>query len=272
MLAYQRQEYICERVAKEGGIRVAEIVAELGVSEMTVRRDISELVAQGKVERVHGGAVAIERGPGIEEAPSPVGVVASLRNTMAEQAVERIQPGDSMIIAGGLCSIGISRQIAELPYFSSLTIVTNCVLSSNVLFEAAEDQRRAGAIRPEIIATGGDDISRNALVGQTTLDVINRLRVSWAFIDAVGASNAGGFSVASSAEAAVLRAMIRSARKTVVMVPSNAWNNDQVFTFAMYEHAATILTDNDPGEMITSEITRSGTPIEISIGASWASY
>jgi len=58
MLARQRQEHILERVAATGGIRVADVVEELGISEMTVRRDITELVAQGLVERVHGGAGA----------------------------------------------------------------------------------------------------------------------------------------------------------------------------------------------------------------------
>jgi len=58
MLARQRQEHILERVAATGGVRVADVVEELGISEMTVRRDITELVTQGLVERVHGGAVA----------------------------------------------------------------------------------------------------------------------------------------------------------------------------------------------------------------------
>ena len=58
MLARQRQEYILEQVSATGEVRVAEGVAALGISEMTVRRDITELVAQGLVERVHGGAVA----------------------------------------------------------------------------------------------------------------------------------------------------------------------------------------------------------------------
>ena len=49
MLARQRQEHILERVAATGGVRVADIVEELGISEMTVRRDITELVTQGLV-------------------------------------------------------------------------------------------------------------------------------------------------------------------------------------------------------------------------------
>ena len=47
MLTRQRQEYILEQVSATGGVRVAEVVAALGISEMTVRRDITELVAQG---------------------------------------------------------------------------------------------------------------------------------------------------------------------------------------------------------------------------------
>ncbi len=58
MLARQRQDFIMDLVTRNGGVRVAEVVEALGISEMTVRRDITELVSAGLVERVHGGAVA----------------------------------------------------------------------------------------------------------------------------------------------------------------------------------------------------------------------
>jgi DeoR/GlpR family transcriptional regulator of sugar metabolism len=59
MLARQRQALILERVRETGAVRVAELARELGVSDMTVRRDLEVLHDRGLVEKVHGGATAL---------------------------------------------------------------------------------------------------------------------------------------------------------------------------------------------------------------------
>ena len=59
MLARQRHAFILERVNVDGAVRVADLVRDLGVSDMTVRRDLEYLERRGAVERVHGGATAI---------------------------------------------------------------------------------------------------------------------------------------------------------------------------------------------------------------------
>ena len=62
MLARQRQAYILERVREDGGVRVADLVRELGVSDMTVRRDLELLHDRGLLEKVHGGATSVPGG------------------------------------------------------------------------------------------------------------------------------------------------------------------------------------------------------------------
>src|SRR4051795_8488912 len=59
MLARQRQERILEQIQLTGGARVSDLVELLGVSDMTIRRDISALARRGLVARVHGGATAV---------------------------------------------------------------------------------------------------------------------------------------------------------------------------------------------------------------------
>ena len=58
MLARQRHAYILERVTADGGVRVADLARDLGVSDMTVRRDLELLDERGLLEKVHGGATA----------------------------------------------------------------------------------------------------------------------------------------------------------------------------------------------------------------------
>ena len=59
MLARQRHAYILDRVRADGGVRVADLVRELAVSDMTIRRDLELLHEQGLLEKVHGGATTL---------------------------------------------------------------------------------------------------------------------------------------------------------------------------------------------------------------------
>ena len=59
LLAEQRRALILDEVRRRGGVRVNELTRKLGVSDMTVRRDLDALARQGMVAKVHGGAVPV---------------------------------------------------------------------------------------------------------------------------------------------------------------------------------------------------------------------
>ena len=59
MLARQRQTLILSRIREDGGVRVADLARDLGVSDMTVRRDLEILDRRGLIEKVHGGATSL---------------------------------------------------------------------------------------------------------------------------------------------------------------------------------------------------------------------
>jgi predicted transcriptional regulator len=59
VLAQQRHAYVLERLSAEGAVRVTDVVAGLGVSDGTVRRDLELLEQQGLLTRVRGGAVSV---------------------------------------------------------------------------------------------------------------------------------------------------------------------------------------------------------------------
>src|SRR5919205_4176795 len=61
MLADQRRMLIAEEVRRRGAVRVSELTELLGVSDMTVRRDLDALAGSGLIEKVHGGATARAR-------------------------------------------------------------------------------------------------------------------------------------------------------------------------------------------------------------------
>src|SRR5574337_1075409 len=59
----ERQKQILSLLTKQGSLSVAEIVEQFSVSEATARRDLESLASEGKVQRVHGGALAVETAP-----------------------------------------------------------------------------------------------------------------------------------------------------------------------------------------------------------------
>ena len=57
MLASQRKDYLLEILKKTGQIVAKTVSQELGLSEDTIRRDLRELASEGRLQRVHGGAL-----------------------------------------------------------------------------------------------------------------------------------------------------------------------------------------------------------------------
>ena len=101
-LARQRQTLILERVREQGAVRVADLVQTLGVSDMTVRRDLELLQDRGLIEKVHGGAAAIEGSalfePGFTVKSS---LMQAEKLAIAAAAAEMVSPGTASAISAG---------------------------------------------------------------------------------------------------------------------------------------------------------------------------
>ncbi len=94
LLAEQRRALILDEVRRRGGVRVNELTRRLGVSDMTVRRDLDALARQGVLEKVHGGAVPVAEAsthePGFE---AKSGLEQSAKESIARAAAELVAPG-----------------------------------------------------------------------------------------------------------------------------------------------------------------------------------
>ena len=125
MLARQRQEQILELVLANGGARVSDLVEQLGVSDMTVRRDIAFLARRGLVARVHGGATAV----GGRSTDEPGFAAKSAMQTeekaaIAVAAASLVRPGDSVALSAGTTTYAVALELRGVP---DLTVVTNSV-------------------------------------------------------------------------------------------------------------------------------------------------
>jgi DeoR/GlpR family transcriptional regulator of sugar metabolism len=251
MLAKQRQQRILELVQTAGGARVSDLVDLLGVSDMTVRRDISTLARKGKVARVHGGATALA-GRASEEP----GFATKFRLQKAEKAaisraaVALVEPGDSVAISGGTTTYAVA---VELLSVRNLTVVTNSVPVADVL-------HNTGRLDLTVVLTGGVRTPSDALVGPVAVAALSSLHVDWLFLGVHGIDERAGCTTPNLVEAETNRALVGCARQTVVVADSTKWGVVGLSSMARLDDVDVFVTDegldSDVRRLVTSRVGR----------------
>src|SRR4051794_41720165 len=119
MLRAQRQEWLVDRLRRDGRLVAKDIAVELDVSEDSVRRDLRELAAAGLCQRVYGGA--LPAAPAAADYATRVSVAAAGKRRVAAAAAALIRPGSTVLLDGGTTALAVT---AALPAGLSATIVT----------------------------------------------------------------------------------------------------------------------------------------------------
>lgn len=248
LLARQRQEEILRAVTEHGGVRVADVVEQLGVSEMTVRRDIASLVKRGLVTRVHGGAVSPSRSTHEPAFSAKAAQHAEAKARIGATAARLVQPGDAVALGAGTTTLAVAREIARLPYLGTLTIITNSIPAADVLHQQTLQARSAGAPTPTTVLTGGERTPSDALVGPSTVEFLTGVHVDWVFLGAHGFDPAIGLMSPNLQEAATNVALVATGGRAVAVLDSTTWGVRGLRTFCAFEQLATIVTDTVPDE------------------------
>jgi DeoR/GlpR family transcriptional regulator of sugar metabolism len=236
VLAKQRQEVILERVRGHGGARVSDLVDLLGVSDMTIRRDIASLARKGLVARVHGGATSVTG----RSADEPGFAVKSRLQTQEKAAIAAgaaalVSPGDSVAISGGTTTYAVALALHPVP---GLTVVTNSVPVGDVLHSTAREDRA-------VILTGGVRTPSDALVGSVAVAALKTLHVDWLFLGVHGFDERAGLTTPNIEEAETDRALVASARRVVVVADSTKWGVVGLSSIARLDDVDVLVTDDD---------------------------
>jgi DeoR/GlpR family transcriptional regulator of sugar metabolism len=204
MLTSQRKMLLLARLAAEGQLVAKALALELGTSEDTIRRDLRELAAEGKLQRVHGGALPASAAMGDLAVREQVSVADKV--ALGRFGASLIRPGQVVILDGGTTAMQVARHLA--PGLRA-TIVTH---SPPVAVELAQ---HPGI---EILVLGGK-LFRHSMVhvGASVIDAASRLRADLFFLGVTGVHPEAGLSTGDAEEAAVKRALHARAAETVVL-------------------------------------------------------
>jgi DeoR/GlpR family transcriptional regulator of sugar metabolism len=216
VLATQRQEHILARIRSHGAVRVADLVADLDVSDMTVRRDIAELARRGLVHRVHGGAVDARQAAHEPGFRAKSGLATAQKAAIARAALEHVTPGSAIALSAGTTTHLLARLIAEDRGLSPLTVVTNSLPAADTL-DRSDDQGLT------VVLTGGTRTPSDALVGPMTTRALEALRVDVLFLGVHGMDQDAGLTTPNLLEAETNKALITAAGTTVVLADHTKW-------------------------------------------------
>jgi len=236
VLARQRQEAIRREVDRSGGARVSELVDVLGVSDMTVRRDIEALATKGLVVKVHGGATAV----GGRSAEEPGFRVKSEMNTRAKSAIGRvaaalISPGDSIAISAGTTTYAVAHELLNIP---NLTVVTNSTQVADLLHNSQRDDLT-------VVLSGGVRTPSDALAGPVADASLRSLHVDSLILGVHGIDQVAGLTTPNLIEATTNRALIATARRVIVVADHSKWGVIGLSTMATLDQVDVLVTDSE---------------------------
>jgi DeoR/GlpR family transcriptional regulator of sugar metabolism len=247
MLARQRQALILEHVERDGAVRVSELTKLLGVSDMTVRRDLDALAGRGLLDKVHAGATlrrdASTNEPGFEA--KSVRELAE-KDAIGRRAAAMVKPGSAIALTAGTTTFALATQLGAV---ADLTVVTNSV-------RVAEALQQHGRADRTVILTGGIRTPSDALVGPIAVGTIRSLHVDVVFMGVHGMSERTGYTTPNLMEAEANRELVHAAGALVVVADHTKWGTLGLSRIVELDAADTLITDGGLAEPAREVLSR----------------
>lgn len=250
-LPAERRRRILELLRERGSVRVSDLVASLGVSEVTVRRDLEELGRRGLLERSHGGALL----PG-GAAPALVPTErAAQKRTIGAAAAALVQPSDAVYLNGGATVLEVFRHL----------VVPATVITNNVLVALEPHDRDV-----ELLLIGGHvrlDPSERTVVGPFATEALRRTYANLAILGVGGVDVEAGFTTPVAAEAEIARVMIEHTRgRVIVVADASKLGTVADFSIVLLERVDLLVTDAAAGERDLGALMTGGLDVQVAAG------
>jgi DeoR family fructose operon transcriptional repressor len=227
----ERLEWLRERLESEGTVQLRDAAAELGVSEMTIRRDLQELEGLGVVRRVRGGAVAT--------GPSTLGERRRQHARAKSKIAAKLLPlvPDTGAIALDASSTML-RLASVLEGAKDLTVITNGL----EVFDALQGKP---GVHP-VLTGGAHEPRTGSLVGPVAARAAASLYVTVFFLSAAAVTSEAGASEATLDEAQVKQAFADAASSVVLAVDGSKLDQRALAAGLPWDVVDTLVTDLEP--------------------------
>lgn len=252
MYGEERREAIIRLADDNRRVSVTGLAKTFAVTTETIRRDLAVLERRGALQRVHGGAIAIG-GTGFEpELDVRARTMSDEKQRIAKAALDELPPEGSIFIEAGDTP---SRLANMLPMERELTVVTNGTYIALALAE-----------RPNLtVMSVGGRVRRKTLacVDDWAVLSIAHLYVDVAFLGSNGVTVSRGLTTPDSGEAAVKRAMLGMARRTVLLVDHTKIGMVSLCRYGEVADIDAIITDDGLPSELADELRSAGPQLTI---------
>ena len=241
MLTTSRKALLLERLARDGQLTVTPLALEYGVSEDTLRRDLRDLASEGKLIRVHGGAVPA----------SPTHQPVAIRRTVHEDKKRRLAQAAAQLISDGMVAI-VDGGTTHCELAMALPRNWHCTIVTHSPAVAASFEFHD---RVEIVMIGGR-IFRHSMVsfGAEAAEAFSRIRADLCLLGVTGVHPELGLTTGDSEEAALKRVMTKAAAETVVLATPDKIGHASAWRIADLPQISTLVTVCDRPEWLPSSV------------------
>lgn len=232
MFANERQNKICKFLEKFGAVRTGELVKEFGVSIETIRRDLLELENNGKLHRVHGGAVNHGEMREFHSRTKRNEENSIEKNLLGKIASQFVTPGDTIAVDTGSTAIAFAENIKHIP---DITVITH----SADVFEILKSNKNT-----RIILTGGEfSADENSFFGHITLEIYKNFHVNKSFIFPSAVSLGCGICDFIDEYLEIQKVLITICDKVFILADSSKYEKNALFRLNEMKTEYTYITD-----------------------------
>lgn len=231
ILKEKRKERIIEFIKKSGTVSIEDLAKELGLSTVTIRKDVKELEEAGLVDRLWGG-VSIKESSFIEPSFAQKHILNILeKKAIARTAINLLNPNDIIGISAGTTAYEFARLLYQFP---NIHVVT---YGLNIAYLLAR-------IGINVVVPGGFLREKSfALVGEETVAFLKKIHLDKCFMGVDGIDTEVLTDI-NMAEAAVNRTMIERSKELIVIADHTKLGQRKLTPIAPIERVNVLITDN----------------------------
>lgn len=235
----KRIEYILQKLDTEGQVKVRDLSAELGCSEVTIRTDIQKLEDKGLLKRIHGGAVKEVSSIQLSMIPGNIQKNAEAKKRIAKQAFRYITSSDTLILDDSSINYYLAKEIEAHPELPAI-VITNSLIVSTIL---------SCCHHVTLFMVGGQIGGKlPAAMGELAVSMLSNFKASKAFISAHGVNFDVGITSIGTPQLQVKKAILEVADQIYLLVDSTKFEGGYVMVAAPLSRIERIITDDGISE------------------------
>jgi DeoR family fructose operon transcriptional repressor len=252
MFVEQRQAVLLGFLQQNGVGRITEMAEHLGVSTMTIRRDLEKLEAQGQVRRIFGGAV-LERAPASEPPLEARGLVREQEKMLiGAAAAQLIQDGDMVILDAGSSTLCLAK---HLHGSRGITLVTH---SLPILWELADETNVS------VVALGGElNHQQKYFHGPLAEYALRQMRIDRVFLGIHGVQAEHGLSEMTFTDIPLKRLFMSISREIIVLADSSKIGQASFFRLCPISEVDKIITDAGADAQEIARLEQAGVQVVV---------